>query len=59
METSKRSLENHPELKVDDDLNLGLDADQSSDEQDSKYDNDGDQVSGNLDAPVHSPLNDK
>jgi hypothetical protein len=59
METSKKSLKNHPELKVEDDLNLGLDADQSSNEQDRKYNNDNDQVSGNSDEPVYSPLNDK
>lgn len=59
MEHSKRHLEKHPELKIDEKLNLGLDADQSSDLQDSNYNNDNDQVSGNADTPVHSPLEDK
>ena len=59
MKNSKKLLKNHPELKVDDKLNLGLDADQSSDEQDNQYNNDNDQVSGNNDTDVYSPLEDK
>ena len=59
MKNSKEILKNHPELKVDDKLNLGLDADQSSDEQDNRYNNDNDQVSGNDDTDVYSPLEDK
>ncbi|MEJ7557809.1 MAG: hypothetical protein WKF66_05830 [Pedobacter sp.] len=59
METSKKPLKDHPELKVDQRLNLGLDADQSSDEQERMYNTDNDQVSGNTDEPVHSPLDDK
>jgi hypothetical protein len=59
MEHSKERLKNHPELKVDEKLNLGLDADQSSDKQDNQYNNDNDQVSGNSDTDVYSPLEDK
>ena len=59
MENSKERLKKHPELKIDDQLNLGLDADQSSDAQDTSYNNDNDQVSGNTDTPVYSPLEDK
>ena len=59
MKNSKEILKNHPELKVDDKLNLGLDADQSSDEQDNRYNNDNDQVSGNNHTDVYSPLEDK
>ena len=59
MENSREHLKKHPELKIDEQLNLGLDADQSSDEQDNRYNNDNDQVSGNSDTPVYSPLDDK
>jgi hypothetical protein len=59
MKAQKETLMKHPELKIDDSLNLGLDADQSSDEQDNQYNNDNDQVSGNNNEPVHSPLDDK
>jgi hypothetical protein len=59
MKAQKETLKKHPELKIDDSLNLGLDADQSSDEQDNQYNNDNDQVSGNHNVPVHSPLDDK
>jgi len=59
MENSKENLKKHPELKIDEQLNLGLDADQSSDEQDNRYNNDNDQVSGNADTPVYSPLDGK
>lgn len=59
MKTSKELLKNHPELKIDDKLNLGLDADQSSEGQDNKYNDDNDQVSGHKDSAVHSPLEDK
>jgi hypothetical protein len=59
METSKQPLKNHPELKIDEKLNLGLDADQSSESQDTKYNNDNDQMSGNADTAVYSPLEDK
>ena len=59
MTQSKSNLQNHPELKVNEKLNLGLDADQSSDEENNTYNNDNDQVSGNADRPVHSPLDDK
>lgn len=59
MTQSKSNLQNHPELKVDEKLNLGLDADQSSDEENNTYNNANDQVSGNADRPVRSPLEDK
>ena len=59
MTQSKSNLQNHPELKVDEKLNLGLDADQSSDEENNTYNNDNDQVSGNNNELVHSPLDDK
>jgi hypothetical protein len=59
MTQSKNNLQKHPELKVDEKLNLGLDADQSSEDQTNAYNNDNDQVSGNADQPVHSPLEDK
>lgn len=56
---SNNRLEKHPEIKIDESLNLGLDADQSSNEQTGKYNNDNDQVSGNDDHKVYSPLDDK
>ncbi|MHA4895103.1 hypothetical protein ACXZ1K_10140 [Pedobacter sp. PWIIR3] len=58
-EKSKDYLSKHPELKIDDTLNLGLDADQSSTGDSDCYNNDNDQVSGNGDAKVYSPLDDK
>lgn len=59
METSKQPLKNHPELKIDERLNLGLDADQSSDEQNNQHNSDNDQVSGSGEIQVYSPLDDK
>ncbi|MFP5080294.1 hypothetical protein [Pedobacter sp. JCM 36344] len=59
METSKQPLKNYPEIKIDERLNLGLDADQSSDEQNNQHNSDNDQVSGNGSIQVYSPLDDK
>ncbi len=58
-EISKKTLSKHPEIKIEKSLNLGLDADQSSDEQSGHYNNDNDQLSGNSDHKVYSPLDEK
>ena len=59
----KKSPQTEEELKkVKEELdqqNLGLDADQSSEGSISSYNNDNDQVSGNSDHPIYSPLEDK
>ena len=59
MEKSKQVLKNHPELKVDERLNLGLDADQSSEEQTSRLDQDDNQQSGGSERSIVSPLDEK
>lgn len=59
MENSKKNIDKHPEIKIDEQLNLGLDADQSSDGPETSYNTDNDQASGNQDHKVYSPLDDK
>jgi hypothetical protein len=60
MKKSQQTIEEMEKLKKErEHLNLGLDADRSSDDPLSDYNNDNDQVSGNSNEPVHSPLDDK
>ncbi|MGY4384255.1 hypothetical protein ACVWYN_001281 [Pedobacter sp. UYP24] len=56
---TKDNLIKHPEIKIDECLNLGLDADQSSEEQSGGYNNDNDQISGNSNHKAYSPLDGK
>ncbi|MES2826867.1 MAG: hypothetical protein V4687_01875 [Bacteroidota bacterium] len=59
MKSPKRNLDKHPEIKIDESLNLGLDADSSSNDLFEEHNTDNDQVSGNTNNTVTSPIDEK